>query len=108
MSIFHILGNWSSLSRRIAQETGKTVITFDARNHGLSDHHESMSYQHMSEDMKSIITEDKITLIGHSMGGRTCMYFALKYPEIGMILDRSILIQKIIPRYLANDNIGFI
>ena len=86
MSIFQILGNWSSLSRRIAQETGKTVITFDARNHGLSDHHESMSYQHMSEDMKSIITEDKITLIGHSMGGRTCMYFALKYPEIGMYI----------------------
>merc|ERR1712001_782303 len=76
------LGNWSSLSRRIAQETGKTVITFDARNHGLSDHHESMSYQHMSEDMKNIITEDKVTLIGHSMGGTTCMYLALKYPEI--------------------------
>ena len=62
------------------------MITFDARNHGLSDHHESMSYQHMSEDMKNIITEDKVTLIGHSMGGRTCMYLALKYPEIGMYI----------------------
>ena len=62
------------------------MITFDARNHGLSDHHESMSYQHMSEDMKNVITEDKVTLIGHSMGGRTCMYLALKYPEIGMYI----------------------
>ena len=77
------LSNWSSLSRRIAKETGKTVITFDARNHGMSEHNPSMSYQDMSQDMKDLITEEKATLIGHSMGGRTCMYLALKWPELG-------------------------
>jgi len=76
------LSNWSSLSRRIAKETGKTVITFDARNHGMSEHDPSMSYQDMSQDMKNLITEDKATLIGHSMGGRTCMYLALKWPQL--------------------------
>jgi len=76
------LSNWSSLSRRIAKETGKTVITFDARNHGMSEHNPSMSYQDMSQDMKDLITEEKATLIGHSMGGRTCMYLALKWPEL--------------------------
>lgn len=76
------LSNWSSLSRRIAKETGKTVITFDARNHGMSEHNPSMSYQDMSQDMKNLITEEKATLIGHSMGGRTCMYLALKWPEL--------------------------
>jgi len=76
------LSNWSSLSRRIAKETGKTVITFDARNHGMSEHNPSMSYQDMSQDMKNLITEDKATLIGHSMGGRTCMYLALKWPQL--------------------------
>ena len=75
-------GNWSSLSRRIAKETGKSVITFDARNHGLSDHTETMSYPEMAEDLKSLITEHKAVLVGHSMGGRTAMYFALKYPEL--------------------------
>ena len=75
-------GNWSSLSRRIAQETGKSVVTFDARNHGMSEHTETMSYPEMAEDMKSLITESKATLIGHSMGGRTAMYFALKYPDL--------------------------
>ena len=81
------LSNWSSLSRRIAKETGKSVITFDARNHGLSEHHESMSYQDMSQDMKSLITDENVTLVGHSMGGRTCMYLALKWPELGKILQ---------------------
>ena len=75
-------GNWSSLSRRIAQETGKSVVTFDARNHGLSEHTETMSYPEMAEDMKSLMTESEATLVGHSMGGRTAMYFALKYPDL--------------------------
>lgn len=76
------LGNWSSLSRRIAQETGQTVVTYDARNHGLSDHTETMSYPEMAEDLKSLVTESKAVLVGHSMGGRTMMYFALKYPHL--------------------------
>ena len=67
-------GNWSSLSRRIAKETGQSVTIFDARNHGMSQHTKSMSYPEMSEDMKSLIQGDKVTLIGHSMGGRTAMY----------------------------------
>jgi len=75
-------GNWSSLSRRIAQETGQTVVTYDARNHGLSDHTETMSYPEMAEDLKSLVTESKAVLVGHSMGGRTMMYFALKYPHL--------------------------
>ena len=72
-------GNWSSLSRRIAKETNQTVITFDARNHGLSEHTKTMSYPEMAEDLKTLLNEQKSTLVGHSMGGRTMMYFALKY-----------------------------
>ena len=75
-------GNWSSLSRRIAKETGKSVITFDARNHGLSEHTKTMNYPEMAEDMKNLITEPKAILVGHSMGGRTAMYLALKYPQL--------------------------
>ena len=77
-------GNWSSLSRRIAKETGKSVVTFDARNHGQSEHTETMNYPQMSEDMRSLIPNDeKSTLIGHSMGGRTAMYLALTNPSLG-------------------------
>ena len=56
-------GNWSSLSRRIAKETGKSVIIFDARNHGMSQHSDSMSYPEMAEDMKSLITENQGMLL---------------------------------------------
>lgn len=74
--------NWSSLSRRIHKETGKTIIFYDARNHGLSEHSNSMNYPEMAQDMKSLISENQATLIGHSMGGRTAMYLALKHPEL--------------------------
>ena len=85
-------GNWSSLSRRIVKETGKSVVIFDARNHGLSDHSEKMSYPQMADDMRSLIqTGDKATLIGHSMGGRTAMYLALKNPSLGMYLFYGII-----------------
>merc|ERR1712018_138471 len=36
----------------------------------------------MAEDLKSLVTESKAVLVGHSMGGRTMMYFALKYPYL--------------------------
>ena len=78
-------GNWSSLSRRIVKETGQTVVIFDARNHGMSQHTQSMSYPQMAEDMKSLVEnpDEKATLIGHSMGGRTAMYLALTNPSLG-------------------------
>lgn len=74
--------NWSSLSRRIHKETGKTIVFYDARNHGQSEHTETMNYPQMAEDMKSLIEDEKATLVGHSMGGRTAMYLALKHPEL--------------------------
>ena len=59
-------------------------MTFDARNHGQSEHTETMNYPQMSEDMRSLIqNEEKCTLIGHSMGGRTAMYLALTNPSLG-------------------------
>lgn len=92
-------GNWSSLSRRIAKETGKSVVTFDARNHGQSEHTETMNYPQMSEDMRSLIQNDeKCTLIGHSMGGRTAMYLALTNPS---------LVEKLVVVDVSPENIEF-
>ena len=74
--------NWSSLSRRIAKETGQSVVIFDARNHGMSEHIETMSYPEMAEDMQSLVNNEETTLIGHSMGGRTAMHLALTNPDL--------------------------
>ena len=56
----------------------------------MSEHTQTMSYPQMAEDMKRLIPNDeKATLIGHSMGGRTAMYLALTNPSLGIILFTS-------------------
>ena len=60
------------------------VVTFDARNHGESEHHMCMSYEAMAFDTLKILEELSIehcVVIGHSMGGKTAMCFALSNPE---------------------------
>lgn len=77
--------NWNSLSKTIHKQTGRKVITVDARNHGDSPHSSDMSYAHMSEDIVQLIKDlnvEKVVLIGHSMGGSTMMYVALNYPQM--------------------------
>ncbi len=59
------------------------MIAYDARNHGDSEHVDEMSYPTMAEDMRTFLDEDKPSIVmGHSMGGRTAMYLALKWPHL--------------------------
>ena len=86
--------NWSSMAKSIARKTGRKVIVFDARNHGKSGHTKTMSYHDMSSDLIGLIKKEQenynysiehsksVILIGHSMGGRTCMYTALRSPDL--------------------------
>lgn len=63
---------------------GKQVVAFDARNHGDSPHLDVMDYHAMSDDVLNLanyLEFENFSLMGHSMGGRTAMTFALKYPE---------------------------
>lgn len=72
--------NFRTLGSKISNNCNCKVVTVDARNHGSSGHVDSMSYQEMSNDLNSLIKylkHDKINLLGHSMGGRTAMHFAL-------------------------------
>lgn len=58
------------------------VIAVDARNHGESPHSLEHRYVDLAEDINHFYKEHKITkaiVIGHSMGGRAMMAFALKY-----------------------------
>ena len=74
--------NWQSLAKRFSEES--RVITVDQRNHGRSFHHETFNYDVMVEDLKNLYNSlylEKAILIGHSMGGKTAMKFALKNPE---------------------------
>ena len=74
--------NWQTLGKRYAEHF--TVHLVDARNHGRSPHSSEHSYSLMVEDLLHYLNEkgvSKAHLLGHSMGGKTVMKFAEKYPE---------------------------
>lgn len=77
------LGNWESLARKWSEDCW--VIAVDQRNHGKSPHTDSISYEEMSEDLKELIkllNIESCNLLGHSMGGKAAMVFALSNPEL--------------------------
>lgn len=77
--------NFNSIAKALAQQTGRRVLTVDARNHGDSPHSPDMSYEVMSQDVQHLLTQLGLVpcvLIGHSMGGRTAMLLALQRPEL--------------------------
>ncbi|XP_037075207.1 protein ABHD11-like isoform X2 [Pollicipes pollicipes] len=77
--------NWNSLSKSIHLKTKRKVINIDARNHGDSPHSEQMDYDVMAQDVIKLIADlkqSKVTLMGHSMGGKTMMMVALNNPRL--------------------------
>lgn len=80
--LFGSLDNWVTLGKRFAANF--QVYLVDQRNHGQSFHDPAFSYDVMSEDLYRFMGEmniEQASLIGHSMGGKTVMEFANKYPE---------------------------
>lgn len=72
--------NWNSMSKAIHRTTGRKVISVDARNHGDSKHSSEHSYIHMAHDVMKLLKKlelSKISILGHSMGGRTAMVLSL-------------------------------
>jgi pimeloyl-ACP methyl ester carboxylesterase len=71
----------------------------DLRNHGRSFQSDNHSYAHMAEDVLALFDHlglgPDTSLMGHSMGGKVAMRFALDYPER---LAR-LLVFDIAPRY---------
>jgi pimeloyl-ACP methyl ester carboxylesterase len=76
-------GNWHTLSRTVFSEHF-TVYTVDQRNHGRSPHSDTFTYTAMADDLRDFMDQrglDAAHVLGHSMGGKTAMQFALTYPE---------------------------
>lgn len=83
--LFGTLDNWQSLARRWATEAGLRVISVDLRNHGRSFHSPEHTYALMAQDVLELFDHLQLdpdtTLMGHSMGGKVAMRFALDHPE---------------------------
>ncbi|KAM7148055.1 sn-1-specific diacylglycerol lipase ABHD11 isoform 2-T2 [Molossus nigricans] len=83
--LFGCKTNFNSIAKALAQQTGRRVLTVDARNHGDSPHSPDMSYEVMSQDLQDLLPRLGLVpcvLIGHSMGGKTAMLLALQRPEL--------------------------
>ena len=75
--------NWGSTSRELT-EAGLRCIAVDQRNHGSSPHSSEMNYPLMAEDLLRLADRlelEHFSVVGHSMGGKTAMETALRYPD---------------------------
>ena len=87
--------NWHSISQKLASDLA--VFAVDQRNHGRSPHAGEMTYELMAQDLELFVTNQHLSpvhLLGHSMGGKTAMVFALTYPE----LAEKLIVVDIAPR----------
>jgi esterase len=75
--------NWVTIARNLG--TSFTVYIPDQRNHGQSPHSNIHDYDSMRDDLFELAGDLKLSnffLAGHSMGGKTAISFALKWPEM--------------------------
>lgn len=74
--------NWKSYAKKIAS-FGFEIHLVDQRNHGDSFQSDEFNYNLLANDLKYYIDYNKlnnISLIGHSMGGKTAMMFSSLFP----------------------------
>ncbi len=89
--------NWKTLGKKISEQ-GFQVHLVDQRNHGRSPHSDEFSYGILADDLAMYCEEHRLqhcNILGHSMGGKTVMLFASKYPNL---IDH-LIIADIGPKY---------
>ncbi|GGK12442.1 alpha/beta hydrolase [Yeosuana aromativorans] len=89
--------NWKTLGKQFS-ESGFEVHLVDQRNHGSSFWDDTFNYDVLADDLKHYCDVHKLSniiLLGHSMGGKTAMMFAAKYPQ----LVSKLIVADISPKY---------
>jgi esterase len=93
--IFGSSDNWLTQARILSEHY--RVFSLDLRNHGQSPHDNTFDYPAMANDLLLFIQEHQLVnpiVIGHSMGGKVAMNFAVAHAEM---LERLIVVD-IAPR----------
>lgn len=82
---------WHAVQTALAQRF--TVIAPDLLGHGQSDKpradYSVAAYANGMRDLLSVLDIDRVTVVGHSLGGGVAMQFAYQFPQL---LDRLILV----------------
>ena len=89
--LFGMGDNWTTHAKLLAAR-GWQVHAVDGRNHGRSPHHHEHNYDAMAADLEVYIADnhlENVVLLGHSMGGKTVMNFAVRKPQL---VDAAIVV----------------
>ena len=100
--LFGTSDNWQTHAKKLGEYY--RVILVDQRNHGHSPWSEDFTYEHLAGDLERLILHlriDQFTLIGHSMGGKTAMYYSQKYPTR---LEKMVIVDIGIKQYPMHHN----
>lgn len=93
--------NWQSVATALAAD--RPVTALDLRNHGLSPHADTHSYEAMVADVAEWLAargEGPALVLGHSMGGKVAMALACRRPES----VAGVVVVDIAPRDYALDH----
>jgi esterase len=94
--LFGSSDNWLTQAKLLSNDY--RIFTVDQRNHGQSPHDDTWDYKAMVSDLNSFFEDHNIAdaiVIGHSMGGKTAMNFALAHPD----KVAKLIVVDISPRY---------
>ena len=86
--------NWHAVATRLAENY--RVFVPDLRNHGRSFHSDEHNYRAIAQDMLRFFDSLELRrpiVIGHSMGGKAAMEFALENPDRA----QALIIEDMIP-----------
>ena len=84
------LDNWQTIAKHLSAVESATrnpqLVTYilDQRNHGRSPRTDEFNYDLLSNDLLEFFEQEKIEkahIIGHSMGGKVAMKFALEHAD---------------------------
>jgi len=81
--LFGLSDNWVTFGRQLAEQY--SVYIPDLRNHGQSPHSSVFDFPSLEEDLLELVESlntQSIYLLGHSLGGKTAMFFALHHPQL--------------------------
>ncbi len=86
--LFGSSDNWRGIAKQLSKT--RQVISVDLRNHGQSFQHPQQNYPLMAADIDEVLAElgiDKVHLLGHSIGGKVAMQFAIDYaPRLNKLI----------------------
>jgi pimeloyl-ACP methyl ester carboxylesterase len=99
--LFGSLENWQAISDGLSDTFH--IFALDQRNHGRSPHSAEMNYAVMARDIGEFMEQHSLPsthLLGHSMGGKAAMQFALSQAD----KVNKLIIADIAPRRYARSH----